>query len=296
VDWSGEIALDVEWSHAIAPAATIDLVIAKSDQDPDILAAQQYVINNNLGDVLSQSFGEPETCMAPSTMTATEASFAKAAREGMTVFASSGDDGSAQTDCDNDGNYFEGVSYPAASPWVTSVGGTSLVASQATGNYESETVWNDDFGASGGGYSTLFSKPLFQTFAQRSHYRGVPDVAYNGDVNNGVLVAWSQGVAANVGSIYLFGGTSAGSPQWAAITALADQAAKHRLGFIDPSLYAIGAIPATDRYAFHDVTSGNNILDGTGVTAGYSAAPGWDATTGLGTPDAAHLISLLQHT
>jgi len=135
VGWAGEIALDTQWSHADAPGATIDLVISRSDADADILAAQQYVVNHNLGDVLSQSFGEGETCMEPSIFAAQHQVFVKAAAEHMTVFASAGDDGSAQADCNGDGGFFLSASTPASDPLVTGVGGTHLNANFTTGQY-----------------------------------------------------------------------------------------------------------------------------------------------------------------
>ena len=124
-------------------------------------------------------------------------------------------------------------------------------------------------------------------------------MSYSGDVNNGLLIAWSQGDPANVGNIFLFGGTSAGSPQWAAIAALADQNAHRRLGFINAGLYSLGH---GARYAavFHDVTAGNNTVSLTDTSgnpvniAGYPATKGWDAVTGLGTPDVAHLLRYLR--
>lgn len=297
VGWSSETSLDVEWAHAIAPGATIDLVLAKTDADSDILAAQQYVVDHDLGDVLSQSFGEGETCMLPSIRAAQHQAFEQAAAEGISVFASAGDEGSAQPDCNGDGNDFLSAATPASDPSVTGVGGTTLNADYATGAYQSESVWNDsgespDFGAGGGGFSTLNREPLYQILSQHSGARGVPDVSYDGDVYGGVLGVWSSsGLGADL--VFIFGGTSAGSPQWAAITALADQAAGHRLGFLNPALYAIAAVPGLYRYAFHDVTTGNNLWDGSGITTGYSAGPRWDAASGLGSPDAAHLIQLL---
>lgn len=297
VGWSAEISLDVEWSHAIAPGATIDLVLAKSDMDPDILAAQQFVVRHDLGDVLSQSFGEGETCMAPNVFTAQHQVFVRAFNEHMTVFASAGDDGAAQPDCTGTG-YFLSASTPASDPLVTGVGGTHLNANYATGAYYFETVWNDsgepaalDFGAGGGGFSTIYPRPFYQDLVHTgSAFRGVPDVTYNGDVFNGVLVAWSSS-GMGAGLFFTFGGTSAGSPQWSGITALADQAAGHRLGLLNPALYAIAASPLY-HYALHDITVGNNTWDKSGVP-GYSAAPGWDPASGLGSPNAARLIKLL---
>jgi subtilase family serine protease len=298
-DWAGEISLDVQWSHAIAPDATIDLVLAKSDQDSDIYAAQRFVIKHNLGDVLSQSFGEGESCMDPTLMAKTHRLFRLAAAERMTVFASSGDSGAAQPDCNGDGGYFLSVSTPASDPLVSGVGATHLNADFTTGAYQSETTWNNsgntfaEFGATGGGFSTVYSRPFYQHGISTHGARGVPDVSYNGDVYGGVLAFCSDCSDPPIpGALYIFGGTSAGSPQWAAITALADQSAGHRLGFLNPALYAIYNIRSLYGYAFHDVTIGTNSLDFTGVT-GYSAGPGWDPTTGLGSPDAAHLIKLL---
>ncbi len=214
VDWAGEIALDVQWSHAIAPGATIDLVLAKSDADSDILAAQQYAIGHNLGGVLSQSFGEAETCMAPSVFTAQHQAFELAEQNDMTVFASAGDEGAAQQNCAGTG-FIKSVGTPASDPLVTSVGGTHLYANYTTGVYYGETVWNNsgqnpDFGAGGGGFSTIYPRPSYQTSARTgSTFRGVPDVTYNGDVYNGVLAVCS---ACNGGTpaFFIFGGTSAG--------------------------------------------------------------------------------------
>jgi subtilase family serine protease len=296
VNWAGEIALDTQWAHAIAPGAKIDLVISKSDADADILAAQQYVVDNNLGDVLSQSFGEGETCMASGIFAAQHRAFVQAKAENMTVFASAGDQGASQPDCNGDGKFFLSASTPASDPLVTGVGGTHLNANFNNGAYHSETVWNNsglnpDFGAGGGGFSTFYTKPSYQNHANTgSAMRGVPDVTYNGDVYAGVLGVCSE-CNGGTPAFFIFGGTSAGSPQWAAITALADQAAGHRVGFLNPTLYTI-ATGSRYKFALNDVTSGNNSWDVSGVT-GYSAGPGWDPASGLGSPDAAHLISLL---
>jgi subtilase family serine protease len=119
---------------------------------------------------------------------------------------------------------------------VTGVGGTNLLADATSGAYGSESVWNDDFGAGGGGYSTVYKRPSYQTPFNHNKQRGLPDVAYNGDVRGGVLAFW--GVPFGVGALFIFGGTSAGSPRWAGIVALADQKAGHRLGSINRDLYA----------------------------------------------------------
>ena len=296
--WSAEISLDVEWSHAIAPGATINLVLAKSDQDSDILAAQQYLVNKNLGDVLSQSFGGAETCMTPAVLTAQHQAFEAALKEHMSVFASAGDEGAALPNCAGTA-YIKSASTPASDPLVTGVGGTHLNANYTTGAYYSETVWNNsgepaalDFGAGGGGFSVIYSRPSYQRAAHiGSAFRGVPDVTYDGDVFNGVLAVCSA-CNGGVPAFFKFGGTSVGSPQWAGITALADQAAGHRLGFLNPSLYALARTPLYS-IVFHDITTGNNSWDVSGIT-GYSAHAGWDPASGLGSPNAAVLIAFLK--
>jgi subtilase family serine protease len=187
------------------------------------------------------------------------------------------------------------------------VGATSLSAAQPNGAYKSETAWNDSYGSSGGGYSTLFGRPSYQNGFVSSGHRGVPDISYSGDVNNGLLIAWSQGDPTQVGNVYEFGGTSAAAPQWAAIAALANQNARHALGFLNTQLYAL----AHSRYGtvFRDVTKGSNTvvtgggsalpINGSADTgkvrvAGYPATKGWDAVTGLGTPIVAHLLQYLR--
>ena len=244
VNWTGEIALDVESAHATAPAARIDLVIAKSDNDPDMLSALKYAVSHHLGAVLSQSFGEAESCAAASIEKADHTLFRQAEAKDMSVFAASGDNGAAQPSCNNK-TYVRSVGLPAADPLVTGVGATSLSAAQPNGAYKSETAWNDNYGSSDGGYSKIFGRPSYQNGFVSSGGRGVPDVAYSGDVGNGMLIAWSQGDPAQVGNVYEFGGTSAAAPQWAAITAIADQNAHHALGFLNGSLYALAHGRAT---------------------------------------------------
>jgi subtilase family serine protease len=295
VGWTDETSLDVEWAHAIAPRATIDLVLAQSDQDADILAAQQYVVQHNLGDAVSQSFGEGETCTEPAIRSAQHQAFTVAERKRITVFAAAGDTGAAQGGCVGR-SFFLSAGSPASDPLVTAVGGTHLNASFTSGAYHGETVWNNsgnnpDFGAGGGGFSTVYSRPSYQNAAHTgSRFRGVPDVAYDADVYGGVIGVCSE-CNFGVQSFAVFGGTSAGTPQWAAIAALADQAAGHRLGLLNPALYAIAA-GAHYRTAFHDVTTGNNSWD-VSLFTGYQAGRGWDPASGLGSPNVARLISLL---
>lgn len=321
VGWAGEIALDVQWAHAIAPAAKIDLVLAKSNDDVDILSATEYAINHNLGDVISQSFGENETCVDPNLLKREHKDFEAATRKNITILASSGDEGAAQQTCDGT-SWTQVASSPASDPLVTGVGGTELFAAPdvhctdstgatipcppptpAAGTYSSETTLNHPPGfltegsfSSGGGYSSLYHRPAYQVGTPNTiaGKRGVPDVAYDAGINHGVIASFLVG-----GGFFIFGGTSAGSPQWAGLVALADQLGGHRLGFLNSSLYRLGKIPSLYQSAFHDITTGNNTVqepDANDVLVpvqGFDAKTNWDAATGLGSPKATTLLPLL---
>ncbi len=313
VGWAEEISLDVLWAHAIAPGANISLVLAKSNDDADILSATAYAVDHNLGDIISQSFGEDESCVASNILTAEHKLFAKATLKGITLFASSGDDGAAQPTCDGS-SYSKAASSPASDPLVTGVGGTELhaadycltalgcdpTANPDPGTYQDEIAWNefDNSIGTGGGFSVLYKAPLYQRLLSRSKQRGVPDVAYNAAVYHGVLTYLDiPGIPVGM---YLFGGTSAGSPQWAAIAAIADQKAGKRLGFINGALYLYSLLPKLYNTLFHDVTSGDNTFvayDDNGnplfTIQGFAAGKGWDATTGLGSPKVDNLVSFL---
>ena len=302
--WAEEISLDVLWSHAIAPGANIVLVLAKSNSSVDILSATKYAVDNNLGDVISQSFGENESCEDPSLLAQQHELFAEATRKNITIFASSGDNGAAQGSCDGT-SAVQAVSSPASDPLVTAVGGTELhaagycltvlgcnpAANPSAGTYEGEIVWNEPgFGASGGGFSVVYDEPSYQQGTIHGGKQlGVPDVSYNAAVLHGVLTYLNiPGLPAG---FYLFGGTSAGSPQWAAILAIADEQAGYDLGFINKALYHVGQAQSHYAASFFDVTSGNNSF--AGVT-GFSAGPGWDPATGLGSPSAEQLVTYLK--
>jgi subtilase family serine protease len=238
--------------------------------------------------------------------------FARATLKHMTLFASSGDEGAAQATCDGS-SYVKAASSPASDPLVTAVGGTELHAADycltslgcdpttnpAPGTYQGEVAWNefDSNIATGGGFSVLYKAPFFQLLATRSKQRGVPDVSYSAAVDHGALTYLDiPGIPAG---IYLFGVTSAGSPQWAAIAAIADQKAGRDLGFINAGLYLYSLLPSRYQTLFHDVTSGNNsvvefdINNNPVPVQGFNAGPGWDATTGLGSPRADNLVNFL---
>lgn len=325
VGWSGEISLDVEWAHAAAPDAAIVLVVAKSNEDADILAATKYAVDRNLGDVISQSFGEADSCVDPKLMAQEHMLFAKAIAKGITLVASSGDDGAAQPTCDGS-SYILSASSPASDPLVLGVGGTNLQADTNTGAYGYEVAWadgystcgpDDTYGCSGGGFSTVYSRPFYQvgTSGIPARSRGVPDVAYNAGVDGGVLTHWGVALYAYYGldpttpAFFIFGGTSAGSPQWSGLVALADQAAHRRLGWINPTLYAYSHSKYLYGLAFHDITKGTNNYRGcveydangnctqwdTAFVAGFNARRGWDAVTGLGSPKADTLVPRIAH-
>ncbi|HET8841618.1 MAG TPA: S8 family serine peptidase, partial [Ktedonobacteraceae bacterium] len=152
--WVAETSLDVEWAHVMAPGATINLVVAKSSNDVDIYYAIKYAIEQNLGDVISLSFGENEACIDPSLRMAEHKLFASALQKGITILAATGDTGSAQATCSGK-DFVEATSYPASDPLVTAVGGTALNADAVTGTYHSESAWNEagvTNRAGGGGY------------------------------------------------------------------------------------------------------------------------------------------------
>jgi subtilase family serine protease len=283
LNWSLEISIDVEWAHAIAPGARIELVLAKNSDDTEMLKVTKYAIDHNLGDVISQSFGEAEMCASAGLLRNQHRVFSAAGERGITLFASSGDQGAARPTCDGT-SLVMSASTPASDPNVTGVGGTHLVADGTTGTYQSEAAWV----RSGGGFSTIYRRPGYQAGVQTNPHRGVPDVAFDADSSTGLIVAWSALVPPTKVGLGKVGGTSIGSAAWSGLVALADQSGHERLGQINASLY--GAAKSKTHGGFHDVITGNNSF--MGIT-GFSAAPGWDATTGLGSPQAKKLLSRL---
>ncbi len=315
VGWTVESDLDTQWSHAVAPKANIFLVDAKSDNDIDIYNATKWAVDHNIGDVISQSFGEAESCFDPKLDKLQHALFEKAVSKGITLFASAGDDGSAQPTCDGS-SFIKSASSPANDPLVTAVGGTNLTADTKTGAYGSEVAWNDEFsgcgpdatyGCGGGGFSNRYSRPAYQVGVAGTSptRRGVPDVSYNAGVDGGVLthlgaINVTLGLKATDPTVFfIVGGTSAGSPQWAGLGVLADQLAGHRLGNINPTLYQIGKTAGLHGAAYHDITVGSNrfgFLDDSNnlvTIPGFNAKVRWDAATGWGSPKANVLVPLL---
>ena len=317
--WAEEISLDVEWAHAIAPGANIVLELGKDNNDQSLIDAFNDAVNNNRGDVISMSFGEADQCVGSDLTNEWHQAFVNATKKGITLFASSGDQGASQPSCDGN-SWIKSSSSPASDPLVTGVGGTELhaadfcltqlgcdpTANPAPGTYLGEIGWNEgppfgdfqtSFGAteaSGGGFSTVWKEPAYQQGTLNGgKQRAVPDVAYNGAILHGVLTRLDiPGLAPGM---YRFGGTSCGAPQWAALTAIADQAAGHDYGFINSALYKIGQ---GGKYgtAFNDITTGNNSAEefdnsnNAVIVNGFNAGTGWDAVTGLGSPKASGLL------
>ncbi len=291
--WALEEALDLEWSHASAPGASIAMTFSPNS-GAGLYEAVDWLVSNHLVDVISLSWGEPDVgeynSYAGGCASACNASsdgsyeilggiLEAAALEGISVFAASGDCGSA------DGTNGVSTNYPSSDPFITGVGGTVLSVSP-TGSYISETAWSGNAtgripygctnqGGSGGGFAP-FPRPWWQqgTGVPRSpSARGDPDVS--DDAATPVEV-FEDGNPTGVG------GTSVATPLWAGVTAIADQFAGSPRGFLDPGLYSILRGP---NYAldFHNITIGNN--------GAYSAHAGWNAVTGIGTPNVAHLIT-----
>jgi subtilase family serine protease len=250
--WAVETSLDVEWAHAMAPGATIDLVVALSSSLGSIFDAISFVATSLPNEsVLSMSFGQAES-LYPTTGSFTIASFHQLfttmTSHGTTPVASSGDSGASS--CCN-------IQYPASDPLVLAVGGTSLTLNPDA-SYVGESAWS----GSTAGSSIIFSKPTFQVGLGDSKRDDV-DVGYDADPNTGVLIVFN-------GGLFQVGGTSAGAPQWSALVALADQPGNSRLGVVASQLYKLSS--------FHDVTTGSDGF--------FSASPGWDYPTGLGSPNA----------
>jgi len=282
--WATEISLDVEWAHAIAPGANLTLVLAKSSDDADLLSATRYAVDHNLGDVITQSFGEAEACADPELLRQEHAVFERAASKGITLVAGSGDKGAVNFLCDGSLTNVPAAATPASDPDVTAVGGTRLTLDRSTAAYVSETGWHDASGAGGGGFSSVYRRPGYQApFISDDAARGLPDVAYAGSGFGSVLIV----VHGHTRAIF---GTSAGAPQWAAIDALSRQFAGHRQSQLNIRLYHLAK---SDAYgdAFHDITTGNN-TNSTSPTK-FFAVPGYDLCTGWGTPKGSPLINAL---
>ena len=273
----GEVMLDIEVVGAIAPGARIAVYFAPNT-DAGFVDAVTTAIHDtvNKPSVISISWGGPESSWTDQAMTAFDQAFQAAAALGVTVCVASGDNGSS--DGVTDGS--DHVDFPASSPFALACGGTRLVASGA--KIASEVVWNDGAqgGAGGGGVSGFFALPSWQKGLEVTKtggasapldHRGVPDVSGDADPQTGYDVRID-------GQDAVIGGTSAVAPLWAGLVARLNAAKGAALGYLNPALYA-------NARALNDVTAGNN--------GDFSATAGWDACSGLGSPNGAELASVL---
>ena len=261
--WALETALDVEWAHAIAPNATIILSVAKSASLSDLLGAVDAAVAKG-ATVISMSWGAQES----SGINAYDSHFQAA---GVTYVASSGDSAELAAPYE--------VEWPASSPFVVGVGGTTLYLDSSTGNRTSETAWS----GSGGGLSSVYVQPTYQNGWQSFGTRCVPDVAFLADPNTGVGVAYGR-------YLYEVGGTSVGAPQWAALIALANSVRTSGAVGGNAVIYSVaGTAPTINLANFFDIISGSN-----GSDTDDAAGTGYDLVTGLGSPVANGLVAALK--
>jgi subtilase family serine protease len=319
--WASETTLDVEYAHTIAPGANILLVETPVSETegvhgfPQIVKAEEYVIRHHLGDVISQSFSATEeTFPGRAAVQALRGVYQLAAGNHVTVLAASGDSGAADVKLDESTYYpFPVTSWPDSDPLVTAVGGTQLHVTATGSGFRpaAPTAWNDTYNraanefaagdagpnplAGGGGRSVLFGRPGYQDGAARvtGRHRGVPDIsmsaACNGSVDTygtfgGAPAGWSPAC-----------GTSEATPLFAGIVALAAQVAGHPLGPVNPALYRLAAAHGR---GIVDVTKGNNTVSftqgGRRLTVhGFTAGPGYDLASGVGTVDARYFVGEL---
>jgi kumamolisin len=271
----GEVLLDIEVVGAVAPGAHIVVYFApnttKGFQDALTMAIHD---TTHKPSVISISWGGPESTWTSQSMTAMDTAAQDAAALGVSICVASGDNGSSDGVSDGKNH----VDFPASSPHVLACGGTSLHS--ANGAITSETVWNDGAqgGASGGGYSAQFPLPSWQQSAgikpPSGGGRGVPDVSGDADPETGYQVRVD-------GQSMVIGGTSAVAPLWSGLIALLNEKLGKPLGFLQPTLYGLAA----STKALNDITKGSN--------GSFPAAAGWDAATGLGSPEGQNLLTAL---
>lgn len=285
-DATGEVMLDMCVVGSVAPGANIFMYFSEFTSQGWVDALHEAITDNNQISVISISYGNPEDdpqgAWTPMGVQLVNQAFQAAAAQGITICCASGDDGSS--DQVTGGAH---VDFPASSPFVLGVGGTKLVASNSMPlAIASETVWNETLqneGATGGGVSAVFTKPAYQNAvnvppsANPPHNigRGVPDVAAVADPVTGVVVMRIDGK-----HLEPIGGTSAAAPLWAALIARLNEGLKARCGFLNSVLYG-----RFSTGVLRDITVGNN--------GAYTAGPGWDPCTGLGTPNGIQLFQAL---
>lgn len=335
--WGTETSLDVEWAHTMAPDANIVLVETPTSETegqqgfPDIVAAENWVVNHHVGEVITQSFGATEqTFSSPGQIYGLRSAYMNAAANGVTVLAASGDQGSTDYLSNLTCCYAtRAIDWPSSDPLVTAVGGTQLHLNASGGQIAPASVWNNSsttvgipgpaytWGAGGGGLSTVFSRPAFQNGVAGvvGGSRGTPDISMSAAVNGAVdffqstAYYYVDGVRTEFqGGWGIVGGTSEASPLFSGIVALADQEAGHSLGYINPELYALGEhgghngiVPITsgnNTFTFciaADVESNDACASASDLVTvrGFRADGYYSDATGWGTVDAAQFVPAL---
>jgi subtilase family serine protease len=316
VGWAGETTLDVQYAHTMAPGANILLVETPVSETegvtgfPQIVKAENYVVNHHLGSVISQSFGATEqTFPNKATLESLRSAFENAAAHHVTVTAATGDSGAADVGLDETTYYLHPVvGWPPSDPLVTAVGGTQLHLNAAGQKTSPDTVWNDTYNkatqeyifgdagpnplAGNGGKSIFFSRPWYQDGVKNivGNSRGLPDISMSGACNGAVDTYNSYGGIP--AGWYPTCGTSEATPIFSGVVALADQVAGHPLGLINPALYKLSAEHAP---GIVDVTSGNTTVSFTQngklyTVKGASAKRGYDLASGVGTINGAYFV------
>jgi subtilase family serine protease len=312
VGWAEETSLDVEYAHAIAPGANILLVETNIAETlgvhgfPQIVKAENYVIDHHLGTVITQSFAAPEQGFPDAaSLLALRSAYKNASANGVTVLAGSGDAGptgaKTLTPQGFAATFFlhRVAEWPSDDPLVTGVGGTQLHLNASGSRTAPDNVWNDTAlfnspAAGGGGLSSIFARPSYQNSVSSTvgSARGFPDVAMSAAVDGAALVYLNADAAQGPAGFYLIGGTSEASPLFSGIIAIADQWAGHGLGLINPALYRM---ETNGDPGIVDVTRGTNTVTfpqggSTHTVHGFAAVNGYDLSTGVGTIDAALFV------
>ena len=313
-----EALLDVTWSGAVAPMAQIIFVVSQSNFADGIDASAAYIVDHNLAPVMSTSYGFCEQNLGPVQNAFYNSLWQQAAAEGITAFVSSGDSGGAGCDSPSGGLYASGVAVNGigSTPYNVSVGGTQFDDTSNPSAYWSNTndpttlrsalgyipemAWNESNNdptnpmllSGGGGVSTIYAKPNWQTAAgvPNDGKRDLPDISLSASVHDGYLICIYGGCSYGNSYLIPFGGTSAASPAAAGIMALVNQKlGGQRQGLANFVLYRL----ASTAGVYHDTTKGSNkVPDVNGqYTVGYSAGAGYDLATGLGSFDVNALVN-----
>jgi kumamolisin len=291
----GEVELDIMVAGAVAPKASFVVYFAPNTDQGFLDAISDAVNSKPTPIVVSISWGGPESSWSSQSMSGMNQAISDAAALGATVTVAAGDNGSSDS---TSSTTSVAVDFPASSPYSLACGGTTLIGNAATSTVTSEVVWNEianQAGAGGGGVSVVYAQPAWQKTAgvpataatgvtgigsAAQPGRGVPDVAGNADPYSGYQVVVD-------GKPEPIGGTSAVAPLWAGLIARLAQASGTRFGLLQPLLYA-GVTPGVAAPGFNDIVDGTN--------GAYKAGPGWDACTGLGSPNGTTLLSRLTGT